>query len=63
MILKPTTPREEILRTCGVLMAPGDVHELRIPKAGRFGTISGYFNDPGKLADAALRFDGRVPGI
>src|SRR5215467_923301 len=44
-------------------MAPGDVHELRIPKAGRFGTISGYFNDPGKLADAALRFDGRVPGI
>src|ERR1019366_4589259 len=63
MILSPTTPREEILRTCRLLMAPGDVHEVRIPKAGRRGTISGYFDDSEKLADAGLAVDATVPGI
>jgi hypothetical protein len=38
--------------------------ELRaFPKAGRCGTISGYFNDPEALASAAVKLDGRYPGI
>src|SRR4051812_47256439 len=63
MILIPTTPREEILRTCKLLMAPGHVHEVRIPKAGRQGTISGYFDDPVRLADGILAVDGAALGI
>ena len=63
MILSPTTPREEILRMCGLLMAPGDVHEVRVPKAGRRGTIAGYFDDAERLADAVLSIDGTVPGV
>ena len=63
MILSPTIPREEILRTCRLLMAAGDVHEVRIPKAGRRGTIAGYFDDAERLADAVLAIDGTVPGV
>jgi hypothetical protein len=59
----PTTPREEILRACRLLMVPGDVHEVRVPKAGRRGTLSGYFSDVEKLVDAVLLIDGTVPGI
>src|SRR5215472_9757376 len=63
MIFTPASPREEILRACDILMAPDDVHEVRIPKGGRLGVIAGYFNDPCKLADAALKLDGQVSGI
>jgi len=56
-------PAEEILRTCQLLMAPCAVHELRVPKAEREKTISGYFDAPEKMAEAALRLDGRYPGI
>ena len=63
MILSPTTPREEILRTCRLLMAAGAVHEVRSPKAGRRGTISGYFDDAERLADAVLPIDGTVSGV
>ncbi len=38
-------------------MEPGAVHELRIPKAGREKTVSGYFNDPLKLAQCAAELD------
>jgi hypothetical protein len=44
-------------------MAAGDVHEVRIPKAGRRGTIAGYFTDAERLADAVLAIDGTVPGV
>jgi hypothetical protein len=44
-------------------MTPGDVHEVRIPKAGRRGTISGYFDNPEALADAVGPLDGTVPAI
>jgi hypothetical protein len=63
MILLPTTPREEILRTCRLLMAAGEVYEVRSPKAGRRGTISGYFDAAELLADAAVAIDGTVPGV
>lgn len=55
--------RAEVLRACKLLMQSGDVHEVRIPKAGRRGTISGYFSDPEVLAEAVLPFDGAVPAI
>jgi hypothetical protein len=46
--------REDILRTWQIFRQPGEVLELRIPKAGRYKTISGYFNDPGALADSVI---------
>jgi len=52
--MAPAFNREDILRTWHVFRQPGEVLELRIPKAGRYKTISGYFNDPGALADAAV---------
>jgi hypothetical protein len=61
--------KKEILRSCDLLMrsdAAGirHVHEIRMPKAGRGrGTISRYFDDPERLADSVLRYDGDVPGI
>jgi hypothetical protein len=62
-ILGPVSPREEILRTCRLLMAPGEVHEVRVLKAGCAGTVSGYFDDHEALADAVLGYDGRAPGV
>jgi hypothetical protein len=44
-------------------MAAGNVHEVRIPKAGRRGTVAGYFDDAERLADAVLGIDGTVPGV
>jgi hypothetical protein len=55
--------REEIRRACRLLMRPGDVHEVRVPKAGKRGTISGYFDDPEILVNAVLPLDGTVAGI
>jgi hypothetical protein len=55
--------RQEILRACRLLMRPGDVHEIRIPKAGRRGTISGYFDSPELVVEAVLLLDGDVPAI
>ena len=46
-----------------LLHEPGAVFEVRIPKTGRAGTLSGYYNDPAKAAaDIAMR-DGRAPGV
>ena len=52
----------EIEHTVRFLMMPGSVMELRILNT-RCGTVSGYFDDPGKLARVAVRWDGRAPGI
>ncbi len=46
-----------------VLIEPGSVHELRIPKAGRAGVISGYFDDSTHLVAAADKLSGHYPGI
>src|SRR5215472_5722085 len=40
---------------------PGDVFELRIPKAQHKRTISGYFNAPDLLVREAMRLDGAGP--
>lgn len=47
----------DILAGARLLMEPGHVHELRVPKAGRRGTISGYFDSPEAMAEAAERLD------
>ena len=44
-------------------MAPGAVHKIRIPKAGRRRTIRGYFDDDEKMVEAVLQVDGVVSGV
>jgi hypothetical protein len=46
--------RGDILRTVQIFHDPGDVIELRIPKAGKYGTISGYFNDSTAFVDSIV---------
>jgi hypothetical protein len=43
------------------LFTPDGVHELRVPNAGRQGTISGYFDNPAALLAAALEVDAQGP--
>lgn len=56
--------RPDVIRQAlALLVAPGSVVELRCPKAGRAGTISGYYNDPALLAKETARLSGHVPGV
>jgi len=55
--------RVDIDGAIAALFPPGDVVELRIPKAGRYRTISGYFSDFVKLADAIEEHSGDFEGI
>ena len=55
--------RQHIDFAIAALFRPGDVVELRIPKAGRHGTISGYFDDFSKLAEAIDMHSGNFEGI
>src|SRR5437879_5705216 len=59
----PAADFEEIKRSVALFLEPGAVIELRVPKAGRDGTISGYFANPDQLARAAAAVDGKGPGI
>ena len=52
----------EIEHTVRFLMMPGSVMELRILNT-RCGTVSGYFDDPAKLARMAGRWDRKAPGL
>ncbi len=45
-----------------VLLEPGGVAELRLLGTGK-GVVSGYFDDPTKLAEAANEWNGRAEGI
>ncbi|HVN76944.1 MAG TPA: AAA family ATPase [Thermoanaerobaculaceae bacterium] len=56
-------PEQEIRRALQVLTKRGGVFEIRIPEAGKAGTVSGYFNDPDKAADAVVARDGQAPGV
>ena len=54
---------DEIRRAIRYLSRPGEVGEVRVPKAGRNRTISGYFSDPERMAQEvegleALHFPG-----
>jgi hypothetical protein len=50
---------ERVLST----LCRGEVVELRIPKAGSGGTVSGYFNDYTAAANEVEKWNGAVPGI
>lgn len=52
----------EIRRALGVLTDPGDVIEIRAPKCGRRGTISGYYNDIEKAAEDAVKISRMADG-
>ena len=52
----------EIKRALAVLRQPSDVIELRALDAGGK-TVAGYFDDPGKLAEAAAKLSGSAAGV
>src|SRR4051812_48239627 len=52
----------QIQRAATLLCEPGQVVELRILNTRRR-TVSGYFNDPGKLALSAGEWSGRAAGV
>lgn len=60
---KPKADVGEIRRALGVLFEPGDVVELRAPKAGKARTISGYFDDMDRLATAAVEVNRQSGGV
>jgi hypothetical protein len=49
-----TFDRADIVRSYQLFHDPGDVVELRIPEAGRYKTISGYFDNSSAFADAVI---------
>ncbi len=54
----------EILSAARLLFRPGDVVELRVFKAGKRGTVSGYFNDFEALAREAATLEFcKFPGV
>lgn len=57
--------KSQIEAAARYLFGPGDVVEVRVPKALKFRTISGYFDDFGLMAEAAAALDreGCYPGI
>jgi len=58
----PNCDLEEIRAAANVLLEPGAVYEVRIPNTRR-GTVSGYFDDLHKLAEAAAQWSGQAPGV
>lgn len=42
---------------------PGDVFEIRIPHATRWGTAAGYFDDTALAAQAAMKYNGKCTAI
>ena len=55
---------DEIRRAISYLSRPDDVGEIRVPKAGRNRTVSGYFSDPERMAQEAEGLEGlRFPGV
>ncbi|MCC6389108.1 MAG: helix-turn-helix transcriptional regulator [Bryobacterales bacterium] len=62
--VNPDEDLVEIRRAVGILFRPGDVVEVRVPKAGRYRTISGYFSGCGELVSAMTRLEeNKWPGI
>jgi hypothetical protein len=55
--------RDNIEAAIKTLFEPGQVVELRAPKAGKYGTISGYFNDHSKLAVELEELSGEVGAV
>ena len=54
----------EVRRAAALLFTASDVVEIRVPKAGRYRTISGYFNDLEELVKEAARLEElKWPGV
>lgn len=53
----------EIRSGLEILAAPGDVFEVRAPRAGRHRTLSGYFDDHVLAARELAKWDGEAPGL
>lgn len=54
----------EVLRAARLLFRAGSVVEVRVPKAGKLRTISGYFDDLEMLARDVAKLDfARYPGV
>jgi hypothetical protein len=58
-----TAGRTNIQDAIKVLFQAGQVVELRVPKAGKHGTISGYFDDHSKLAVELENLSGKVEAV
>ena len=55
--------RSLILKTIELFHSPGNVVEVRIPHAGKYKTVSGYFDNFDRLADAVMsQADQSYPG-
>lgn len=55
---------QDVLHAATKLFQPGDVVEVRVPKAGKLRTISGYFDNFEKLAEEVSRLEtAGHPGI
>lgn len=59
------SPLDQIKAGIRALCIPGQTYEIRVPKAGRYRTISGYFDNLDEMADAVHHLsDGRkVPAV
>ena len=55
--------RQNIADAIRILFEAGQVVELRVPKAGKYGTISGYFSDHKRLAQELAELSGEVAAI
>ncbi len=53
---------EDVDRTLAAFIRPGQVTEVRA-FGMRWGTVSGYFNDPMKCAAAICQLSGGCPGV
>jgi len=54
--------KAEIRRVLGLLLRPGEVHEVRVLKH-RLGTIAGFYDDPDKLASDAWELTGGLASV
>lgn len=62
MITINLSVRDELRRSLQLLNPENAVTELRIPKAGKEQTYSGYYDDESKLIDDVEALDGKGPG-
>jgi hypothetical protein len=63
MISAPNSTGQEIAAALRLFIPAGQVTEIRILKAGRAGTVSGYFDNPEQAASAAISWSGKAPGV
>ncbi|MCX6632901.1 MAG: hypothetical protein NTW28_35330, partial [Candidatus Solibacter sp.] len=63
-LAEASSAASEVRRAIGCLFRPGDVVEVRVPKAGRHRTVSGYYSDQKRLAQDIERLETRLfPGV